>query len=204
MAYPFKSTANSDISSTLLGSNFVFSTISTTVNDWFNIKEIFSDFSIKDRVFFRFGLHTVTWGTGFFFSPVSDIINTSSINPEDTDEQVNGSLNLSDLTRAEGLMLSKTINGYLYLNGLTSLEGLILPNNVKYEINIYNGYYTLEEVKKMQQQELVNKKKAIFKFIKKIKTRKPSSGTVNISFLIVSIFLFCSLTFFVCNMILNK
>lgn len=94
MAYPFKSTANSDISSTLLGTNLVYSTISTNVNDWFNVKEIFSDFSIKDRVFFRFGLHTVTWGTGFFFSPVSDIINTSSINPEDTDEQVNGSLNL--------------------------------------------------------------------------------------------------------------
>ena len=31
---------------------------------------------------------------GYFFSPVSDIINTSSINPQDTDAQVNGSLNL--------------------------------------------------------------------------------------------------------------
>ena len=60
----------------------------------FYVKELFSDFSIKDRVFFRFGLHTVSWGTGYFFSPVSDMINTSTIDVEDPTAQVNGSLNL--------------------------------------------------------------------------------------------------------------
>ena len=59
-----------------------------------SVKECFTDFSIADQAFFRFGLHTVSWGTGFFYSPVSDIINTSSIDPENTDKQVNGSLNL--------------------------------------------------------------------------------------------------------------
>lgn len=63
-------------------------------NTWFTLKELFTDFSIADRIFFRFGLHTVTWGAGYFFSPVSDLINTSSINPEDTSAQVDGSLNL--------------------------------------------------------------------------------------------------------------
>lgn len=63
-------------------------------NTWFTLKELFTDFSIADRIFFRFGLHTVSWGTGLFFSPVSDLINTSSINPEDTSAQVEGSLNL--------------------------------------------------------------------------------------------------------------
>ncbi len=58
------------------------------------IKELFTDFSIADRVFFRFGQHTVSWGTGYFFSPVSDMINTSSIDPENPTAQVNGSLNL--------------------------------------------------------------------------------------------------------------
>lgn len=66
----------------------------TFITDWFTLKELFTDFSIADRAFFRFGLHTVTWGCGYFFSPVSDLINTSSINPEDTDAQVDGSLNL--------------------------------------------------------------------------------------------------------------
>lgn len=66
----------------------------TVIQDFFSVKELFADFSLADIAFFRFGLHTVTWGAGVFFSPVSDMINTSSINPEDTDLQVNGSLNL--------------------------------------------------------------------------------------------------------------
>lgn len=65
-----------------------------TISDWFSLKELFTDFSIADTAFFRFGLHTVTWGTGYFFSPVSDLINTSSIDPENTSAQVDGSLNL--------------------------------------------------------------------------------------------------------------
>ncbi len=68
--------------------------VSTSISDWFYLNELFTDFSIKDSVYFRFGLHTVTWGAGYFFSPVSDMINTSSINPEDVDAQVDGSLNL--------------------------------------------------------------------------------------------------------------
>lgn len=65
-----------------------------TISDWFSLKELFTDFSIADTAFFRFGLHTVTWGTGYFFSPVSDLINTSSIDPENASAQVDGSLNL--------------------------------------------------------------------------------------------------------------
>lgn len=64
------------------------------ITNWLYLKELFTDFSIADRAFFRFGLHTVSWGAGFFFSPVSDMINTSSIDPENTDAQVNGSVNL--------------------------------------------------------------------------------------------------------------
>ena len=66
----------------------------TTILDWFSLKELFTDFSIKDTAFFRFGIHTVTWGAGYFYSPVSDMINSSSIDPEHPEKQVNGSLNL--------------------------------------------------------------------------------------------------------------
>ena len=65
-----------------------------SISDWFKLKELFTDFSIKDTAFFRFGIHTVTWGAGYFFSPVSDMINTSSIDPENPEKQVDGSLNL--------------------------------------------------------------------------------------------------------------
>ena len=66
----------------------------TSITDWFKLKELFTDFSIKDTAFFRFGVHTVTWGAGYFFSPVSDMINTSSIDPENPEKQVDGALNL--------------------------------------------------------------------------------------------------------------
>ncbi len=65
-----------------------------SINNWFKLKELFTDFSYKDTAFFRFGIHTVTWGAGYFFSPVSDMINSSSIDPEHPEKQVDGSLNL--------------------------------------------------------------------------------------------------------------
>ena len=68
------------------------------------VKEMFTDFNAGDYTSFRFGLHTVTWGTGLFYSPVSDMINTSSIDPENRDEQVDGSLNLRTLINIPGTM----------------------------------------------------------------------------------------------------
>ena len=68
------------------------------------VKEMFTDFNAGDYASFRFGLHTVTWGTGLFYSPVSDMINTSSIDPEHRDEQVDGSLNLRTLINIPGTM----------------------------------------------------------------------------------------------------
>jgi hypothetical protein len=47
-----------------------------------NVFELFSDFSWKDRLFFRFGKHTIKWGTGYFWSP-ADVLNLTSIDVED-------------------------------------------------------------------------------------------------------------------------
>lgn len=90
-AYPFETNAITylDPNSTLAQPKLI-----TSVSDWFKLKELFTDFSIKETAFFRFGIHTVTWGTGYFFSPVSDMINTSSIDPENPELQVDGALNL--------------------------------------------------------------------------------------------------------------
>ncbi|MCR4741775.1 MAG: hypothetical protein K5866_02735 [Treponema sp.] len=93
MEYPF--TSKAETSFVTAGTFYQVPVGATTnVDDWFKIKELFTDFSLADIAFFRFGLHTVTWGCGYFFSPVSDVINTSSINPEDTEAQVEGSINL--------------------------------------------------------------------------------------------------------------
>ena len=99
-AYPFVNSVNSLSFSTLNTDPVtrVFFPVKTktvsSITDWFRLKELFTDFSYKDTAFFRFGIHTVTWGAGYFFSPVSDMINSSSIDPENPEKQVDGSLNL--------------------------------------------------------------------------------------------------------------
>ena len=60
----------------------------------FYVKELFTDFGIGNAAYFRFGKQTITWGTGYFFSPSSNIVNLSSIDPEDTTKQVEGPLAL--------------------------------------------------------------------------------------------------------------
>lgn len=97
LAYPFATKASSIASTTkteFWGKEYFDTKVTTSISDYLQVKELFTDFSIADRAFFRFGVHTVTWGTGYFFSPISDIINTSSINPEDTTAQVDGCFNL--------------------------------------------------------------------------------------------------------------
>ena len=98
-AYPFEDRANTALQFTpvalMPGAPVLFPTSAeTSVSNWFKLKELFTDFSVNDTAFFRFGIHTVTWGAGYFFSPVSDMINSSSIDPENPDKQVDGSLNL--------------------------------------------------------------------------------------------------------------
>lgn len=97
LRYPFSSKAVSTATTskeTLFGADFYKTDVETSITDWIYLKELFTDFSVADTAFFRFGLHTVTWGTGYFFSPVSDIINTSMIDPENTSAQVDGCFNL--------------------------------------------------------------------------------------------------------------
>ena len=99
-AYPFEDNAITRLSFTpvALGPAVpelqLATSAQTSILNWFKLKELFTDFSIYDSAFFRFGIHTVTWGAGYFFSPVSDMINASSIDPENPDKQVDGSLNL--------------------------------------------------------------------------------------------------------------
>ena len=102
LAYPFESRAATKLKFTPVTLNPaqpsfkipMATSAETTILDWFKLKELFTDFSVFDTAFFRFGIHTVTWGAGYFFSPVSDIINSSSIDPENPEKQVDGSLNL--------------------------------------------------------------------------------------------------------------
>ncbi len=64
-----------------------------TDNGFLSIKELFSDFSYKDKLFFRVGKQTINWGVGYFFSP-ADLLNLSEINPTDAEAQLDGPLSV--------------------------------------------------------------------------------------------------------------
>ncbi|HWP69074.1 MAG TPA: hypothetical protein VN437_07190, partial [Rectinemataceae bacterium] len=54
--------------------------------------ELFADYSLNDKIFFRFGKSTVKWGVGYFWSP-ADVINLEPINLLDATAQREGPVN---------------------------------------------------------------------------------------------------------------
>ena len=81
--FPFEKNLNGKISvpKSLVPPNGVDIPVSVNGSPNFKIWEMYTDFSAKDIAFFRFGKHTVKWGTGYFYSP-ADVINISRIDPE--------------------------------------------------------------------------------------------------------------------------
>jgi len=84
----------------------------TTVAGSPNIKiwELYTDFSAQDIAFFRFGKHTVKWGTGYFYSP-ADVINISRIDPQKPTEDREGPVSL----RTHIVIPQTQYNIWLYL-----------------------------------------------------------------------------------------
>ena len=58
-----------------------------------SVYELFADFNYKERIFFRFGKHTIQWGVGYFFSP-ADVLNLTAIDPEDAAADREGPISL--------------------------------------------------------------------------------------------------------------
>jgi hypothetical protein len=58
-----------------------------------SVFELFADWTYNDKLFLRFGKHTVKWGVGYFFSP-ADVINLGSIDPLDPEAQREGPVSL--------------------------------------------------------------------------------------------------------------
>jgi hypothetical protein len=78
--------------------------------------ELFSDFTWQDQLFFRFGKHTIRWGAGYFFSP-ADVLNLSTVDPEDPTAERQGPLSLRAL-----YPFGLTGNAYLYAITNTGAE----------------------------------------------------------------------------------
>ncbi len=97
------------------------------------VDELFADFTWNDTLFFRFGKHTIQWGTGFFFSP-ADVLNLTAIDAEDPTADREGPVSLRT-TYPFGL----TGNAYLYLITNAQTEPLDLAIAPKVEFAVGNG-----------------------------------------------------------------
>ena len=71
--------------------------------------ELFSDYTWRDTLFFRFGRHTIKWGTGYFFSP-ADVLNLTALDAEDPTADRLGPVSLRAV-----YPFGLTGNAYLYL-----------------------------------------------------------------------------------------
>ena len=58
-------------------------------SDIVTVREMFSDFNYKDKIFFRAGKSNINWGVGYMFSP-ADIVNIDPIDPEYPDKEREG------------------------------------------------------------------------------------------------------------------
>ncbi len=93
---------------------------SRNFSDVFHVTELFSDFNIDNKVFFRAGKSTVNWGVGYFFSP-ADLLNLSRVDPENPDAELEGPVSVK-MNVPFGLN-----NLYLYViapEGITSASEL--------------------------------------------------------------------------------
>ena len=110
--FPFEKNLNGKISvpKSLVPPNGVDIPVSVNGSPNFKIWELYTDFSTKDIAFFRFGKHTVKWGTGYFYSP-ADVINISRIDPQKPSADREGPVSLRS-----NIVIPKTqYNIWLYL-----------------------------------------------------------------------------------------
>ena len=107
------------------------------------IFELFSDFQIKDLLFFRAGKQTVQWGVGYFFSP-ADVLSLVSIDPEDPGAEREGPIALKTH------FPFAAHNAYLYLvaNDIDKPEQIAVAPKIElllgsYELGI-GGFYQVD------------------------------------------------------------
>ncbi len=99
-----------------------------TFYDVFHVTELFSDFNIDSKVFFRAGKSTINWGVGYFFSP-ADLLNVSRIDPENPDAELEGPVSVK-INVPVGID-----NLYLYIiapEGITSASELALAPKAEF------------------------------------------------------------------------
>ncbi len=98
-----------------------------------SVFELFADYVWKDALFFRFGKHTIKWGTGYFFSP-ADVLNLTAVDAEDPTAEREGPVSLRIL-----YPFGITGNAYFYAITNSGAEPLDVAIAPKVEFAIGNG-----------------------------------------------------------------
>ncbi|MCF7934493.1 MAG: hypothetical protein K9L73_06845 [Spirochaetia bacterium] len=110
-----------------------------------SLKELFGDFDIDDRVFFRVGKQTLNWGVGYFFSP-ANLLNITDIDPADAEAELEGPLSVK-MNMPIGI---DNLYGYVIIPE-ASVDLMDLAYAIKYEKVIgssevgIGGYYTEDQ-----------------------------------------------------------
>ncbi|MCK4514196.1 MAG: hypothetical protein KAU31_03005, partial [Spirochaetaceae bacterium] len=99
--------------------------------------ELFADYVWQDQLFFRFGKHTIKWGTGYFFSP-ADVLNLTAVDAEDPTADREGPVSLR-IQYPFGI----TGNAYLYTIVNSGAEPLDVAVAPKVEFVVGNGELAL-------------------------------------------------------------
>lgn len=61
--------------------------------EFLSVKELFSDFNVDEKLFFRVGKQALNWGVGYFFSP-ANLLNLTQVDPEDPTAELEGPLSV--------------------------------------------------------------------------------------------------------------
>lgn len=105
------------------------------------VLELFADYVWQDQLFFRFGKHTIKWGTGYFFSP-ADVLNLTAVDAEDPTADREGPISLR-VQYPFGL----TGNAYLYtiVNSEAAPLDVAIAPKVEFAVGsgelAFGGYY---------------------------------------------------------------
>ena len=65
----------------------------STVASAFSLHELFADFNLDNKAYFRIGKQTINWGVGYLYRP-TDKLNLSTLNPSDRESDLEGPLAL--------------------------------------------------------------------------------------------------------------
>ncbi len=98
----------------------------------FDLRELFADFDIEDRVYLRAGKQTVNWGVGYFFSP-ANLVNLERVDPENPEAELSGPIAI----KAQVPLGNNNLSAYLLMNDLGEDNNLSFATRYEFLVEGY-------------------------------------------------------------------